>query len=321
MKIEVRKTESNYNFSFEGIPMIIAMIILNELNLGASRFSFRVNPSESEKKLYMKWLEIFKDQIYHCYPKLDSETIDNLATENASYLISVFSPVTISCDMSPQQWVSLVSAAESYIQMAHVTSFTFKVKQALRDFMSCQPDINLEGVEVSRTSHNFSLFAVRRTMPEDWNESYCTTYRTSFLSLFQSYMGETIRYEMSLPYDQKFFLPPLFEYTKYESEWLSDIESISDNYPLGMLVDVIEKGSCEEFLKKCTNDFCGYSHLETMLRTQATMRKYVSATKDSKPRIYSRLEPYSHGARCTFPNQTCANPCIFGGKKAMTRVV
>lgn len=322
MKIEVSKnTESNLSFIFKGIPMIIAMIILNELNLGASRFSIGISPSEAEKTLYEKWLAIFKTQINHCYPKLDSETIDKLAVENARYLLSVFSPTTITCSMSPQQWFSIIAAAESYIELAHVTSFTFKVKQALRDFLSAKPDIDTEGLEIAKTNRSFKLFAVWRTLPDEWSESYCTTYRTSFLSLFHAYRSETISYQMSLPYDQEFFLPPLFEYTPYQKEWLEDIQSLSGNYPQGMHVDVIERDTCKGFIEKCTNDLCGHSHLENMIRTEASMRKYVSSAKVSNPKVYAALEPYSHGACCTFPNYSCANPCIFGGKKAMTRVI
>ena len=87
-----------------------------------------------------------------------------------------------------------------------------------------------------------------------------------------------------------------------------------------MLVKVNERGTVENFVLKCTERLCGAAQLEIMEQTVETMNKYLEAVKND-PNIESYLLPYSNGARCTFPGWKCNSPCIFGGKKAMTRKI
>ena len=88
----------------------------------------------------------------------------------------------------------------------------------------------------------------------------------------------------------------------------------------GMLVQVNERGTIENFVLKCTERLCGSAQLEIMEQTQKTMAKYLDATK-MQPELYNYLLPYSKGARCTFPGWKCNSPCIFGGKNAMHRII
>ena len=58
-----------YNFAFEGVPKIMAMILNNEKEYDTSEKSARytkMEPSEEEKALYEKWIRIFeKSKIIH----------------------------------------------------------------------------------------------------------------------------------------------------------------------------------------------------------------------------------------------------------------
>ena len=81
-----------------------------------------------------------------------------------------------------------------------------------------------------------------------------------------------------------------------------------------MLVRVNERGTVENFVLKCTERLCGAAQLEIMDQTKEIMNKYLAATKDSNPEVYTYLLKYSKGARCTFPGFKCTSPCIFGGR-------
>ena len=87
-----------YNLALEGIPKILAMILNNEKIYNTSEKSARytkMEPSEKEKVLYEKWIEIFKNEIQSKYSNIDEKRAKKLAQENARYLISVFTPATI----------------------------------------------------------------------------------------------------------------------------------------------------------------------------------------------------------------------------------
>ena len=86
-----------YNLILEGIPKILAMILNNEKIYNTSEKSARytkMEPSEQEKVLYEKWIEIYKKQISENSPQIDEKRVEKLAQENARYLISVFTPAT-----------------------------------------------------------------------------------------------------------------------------------------------------------------------------------------------------------------------------------
>ena len=45
--------------------------------------------------------------------------------------------------------------------------------------------------------------------------------------------------------------------------------------------------------------------------------KYLKNTKETNKEVYEYLLPYSKGARCTFPDFKCTDPCIWGAKKEL----
>ena len=142
----------------------------------------------------------------------------------------------------------------------------------------------------------------------------------SFAELAQAQRHRTLKYEMTLLDEPKYYIPPIIRNTELEEEWLKDISSLKEFYPQGMLVRVNERGSIEDFVLKCTERLCGAAQLEIMEQTQEIMKKYLNAVKDEKE-LYEYLLPYSKGARCTFPGWKCSSSCVFGGKNAMNRKV
>lgn len=314
---------ATYNLSFEGIPKIIAMILNNEKIYNTSEKSARytkMKPSEEEKVLYEKWIDIYKKAISKEYPNFDEKKVQKLAQENARYLISVFTPATImEYTVSFEQLNFIISWFEDYIKEEPDTKFSVQLKSAMKEFLKELPDLKVEKLNPRMKGTKLSLFA-RRDRKEEFGENYCTTYLASFAQLAQAQRHRTLSYEMSLLEKPKYYVPKIIKGTDLEEKWIKDISSLEDYYPQGMLIKVNERGTVENFVLKCTERLCGAAQLEIMEQTKATKNKYLEAVKDDSV-IEDYLLSYSKGARCTFPGWKCNSPCIFGGKDAMTRKI
>lgn len=312
-----------YNLSLEGIPKILAMILNNEKIYNTSEKSARytkMEPSEQEKVLYEKWIEIFKNVISKEYPNFDEKRVIKLAQENARYLISVFTPATImEYTVSFEQLNFIISWFEDYIENEKDNSFSIKLKSAMKDFLNNLMHLKVEGLNPRVKGTTLSLFA-KRDRKEEFGENYCTTYLASFSQLAQAQRHRTLSYEMTLLENAQYYVPKIIKGTDLENEWIEDISSLRDYYPQGMLVKVNERGTIENFVLKCTERLCGAAQLEIMEQTKYTMNKYLNSVKEDVD-LYEYLLKYSKGARCTFTNWKCNSPCIFGGINAMNRKI
>lgn len=313
-----------YNLSLEGIPKILAMILNNEKMYNTSEKSARytkMETTEQEKVLYEKWIEIFKKQIAKTYPEFDEKRVKKLAQENARYLISIFSPATVmEYTVNFGQLNYIMNWAKDYINEEPDNDFSVKLKKVFKEFLEAMPDLEVEGLDSRIKGRKFSFFAQRKNRREEFGENYCTTYLASFAQLAQAQRHRTISYEMSFLDSPQYYVPPIIKGTELENEWIKDISSLAEYFPQGMLVQVNERGTIENFVLKCTERLCGAAQLEIMQQTKIIMNKYLDAVKNEKE-LYNYLLPYSKGARCTFPGWKCNSPCIFGGKNAMNRIV
>ena len=312
-----------YNLCLEGIPKILAMILNNEKLYNTSEKSARythMEPSDDEKELYEKWIEIYKKQILKTYPNFEEKKAKKLAQENARYLISVFTPATImEYTVDFRQLNYIIGWSKDYIENVEDNPLSIKLKKALKEFLYAMPDIEVEGLNSKEKGRSFSLFA-KRERYEEFGENYSTNYKASFAELAQAQRHRTIYYEFCFTKEPEFFIPPIIKGTELEKEWINDITSLKGNFPQGMLININERGTIENFVLKCMERLCGAAQLEIMQQTKKTMDKYMNEVKD-KPELYNYLLPYSKGARCTFPHWKCNSPCVFGGKNALTRLI
>ena len=312
-----------YNLILEGIPKILAMLLNNEKIYNTSEKSARYTKmklSKEEEHLYYKWLNINMELIEKEYPNFEEKKIQKLAQDNARYLISIFTPATImEYTVSFQQLNFIIKWFEEYIDNEPNSEFSQKLKKAMKEFLSELPDLKVEKLNSSIKGTRLSLFA-RRQREEEFGENYCTNYKASFAELAQAQRHRTLAYEMSLLDKAEYYVPKIIKNTELEEEWINDISSLEKLYPQGMLVNINERGTVENFVLKCTERLCGAAQLEIMEQTKETLNKYMKAVENQKT-IYEYLLPYSNGARCTFPGWKCNAPCVFGGKEAMNRKI
>ena len=316
----------HYNLALEGIPKILAMVLNNEKMYSTSEKSARytkMEPSEDEKLLYEKWIEIYKNIILENYKEIDEKKAQKLAQENARYLISIFTPATVmEYTTNFGQLNYIIHFCRNYINdKTKNTEFDKKLKKVFEEFLKEMPDLEVEELNADFKKRKFSLFSERKNRQEEFGENYCTTYLASFAELAQAQRHRTLSYEINFLDEPKFYVPPIIRGTKFEKQWIEDIESLKEDFPQGMLIKITERGTAENFVLKCTERLCGAAQLEIMEQTKDTMKKYLESTKDTNKEIYEYLLPYSKGARCTFPGFKCTSPCIFGGKGAMTRKI
>lgn len=314
---------ATYNLSLEGIPKILAMILNNEKVYNTSEKSARytvMQTSDEEQVLYDKWIEIYKQRITEEYPNFDEKRVKKLAQENARYLISVFTPATV-MEYSTNfcQLNYIINFAKDYIDNEPDTKFSVKLKEVFKEFIAALPDLEVEGLNARFKNRKFSFFATRERK-EEFGENYCTNYKATFAELAQAQRHRTLAYEMSFSDTNEFFVPDIIKGTEYEEEWLKDIKSLEDNFPQGLLININERGTIENFVLKCQERLCGAAQLEIAKQTKETMNRYLDAVKDEET-LYNYLLPYSKGARCTFPGFKCTAPCIFGPKLAMERKI
>ncbi len=315
-----------YNFIFEEIPKILAMIVNNEKVYDTSEKSARytkMEPSEEEKVLYEKWIEIYKQRIHEVYPNIEEKQAQKLAQENARYLISVFTPATVmGHSISLQQFSYILHMMEDYTQKEPDTDFSKLLKPCLQEFVNMHSKFKVEGINPDSKNRKLSLFSdIKRN--DEWGENYCVTYWASFAQLAQAQRHRTISYEIlisSLNSD-KYYVPPIIRDTELESEWLKDISSLSKYFPQGKMILVNERGTVENFVLKCKERLCGCAQLEIALQTKETFENYLKNTKETNQRVYDYLMQYKLGARCTFPDYKCEKPCIWGAKYALDRKI
>lgn len=313
-----------YNLSLEQIPKILAMILNNEKIYNTSEKSARytiMEPSPKEKELYEKWIVLYKEKILEEYPNFDEKRVQKLAQENARYLISIFTPATVmEYTVNFGQLNYIIHWFKEYIETEEENDFSKNIKAVMKEFLEQMPDLEIPELNSKLKNRKISLFSTRNSREEEFGENYCTTYLASFAQLAQAQRHRTLVYEMRLLEKSKYYIPKIIRGTKLEQEWIEDISSLKEYYPQGMLIEVNERGTLENFILKCTERICGAAQLEIMDQTILNLEKYVENTKN-KPEIQKQLLPYIKGARCTYPNWKCNSPCIFGPKGAIDRKI
>lgn len=327
---------ATYNLLLENIPKILAMVLNNEGMYTTSEKSARytkMQPSENELSLYNKWYDIFKNLIDKKYrtryiefgmkeKKIDTQ-FGKLAQENARYIISVFTPTTMVYTVSFRQINYIISFFKKFIENAEKTDFNLKLKKAMMEFIDAVPDfLKEELLNADIKEREISIFDNRMNRREYFSETYCTVYKGSFAQYAQAHRHRTINYKMKFLEKNEFYVPEILrEDEALVKDWLKDMESVADVYPQGMLINIIERGTYEDFILKCKERLCGCAQLEIALQTKDTLSKYINETEKEDKDIYEFLIEYSKGARCTFPGYDCNSRCVWGAVDSLTRKI
>ena len=315
-----------YNLALEEIPKILAMILNNEGMYTTSEKSARYTKmklEDKEKELYEKWIDIFSKEISKEYPNIQEKQVLKLAQENARYLISIFTPsTTMEYSVSLRQINYIMDWFEDFILNAENTEFNKMLKPYLKDFNEQLKDLKIENLDSKVKKRTLSLFDTRKNRKEEFGENYCTTYKGTFAEFAQAQRHRTIDYKITIPEENEYYIPLIIkDNEELKNEWLKDINSLGDKYPQGLLININERGTVENFILKTKERLCGCAQLEIMLQTKEILDKYLDSTKETNKEVYEYLKEYEAGIRCKFAGWKCSAPCIWGPNKSLTRKI
>jgi len=276
-----------YNFLFEDIPKILAMVLNNEGFYTTSEKSARytkMNPNEQEKFLYNKWINILKNKIRKAYPQIKEKQAEKLAQENARYMISVFTPTTMAYTVSLRQISNIISMMKRFIDEEPDTDFNKKLKECMKNFVEECREFDIPHLNGNAKNRKLALFDTRKSRRNEFGENYSVNYLGSFAQLAQAQRHRTLDYRIRIPQNNlEFYIPPIIrsenngEGNELESEWLRDIRSVSEVYPQGMLININERGTYENFILKAKERLCGSAQLEIAIQTAKILIEYIQA--------------------------------------------
>jgi thymidylate synthase ThyX len=347
------------SFELRNIPKILAMYLNNEHQYTTSEKSARYTKMEHlsarEKELYDKWYDILvrviTEKYKHIYEgnnkvkRYNDQGISKLAQENARYMTSVFTPTSMEYSVEWRKLNYIYSWLDDYENKVKEwktekdIKFISKLIPYLKEFKACLEEENnrlkqasngqlvileprLQKNEKNRTFSLLVDLEKYRHIQEQFDYNYSFKYKGSFAQLAQAHRHRNLYYSMALLEELEFFVPEVIaDNEELKNEWLRDILSVADLYPQGMLVSIHESGDLERLILKAKERLCTCAQLEINNRTNINMQRYYQALKESNPYLAKQLEPYTKGARCTFSDYKCEEPCYVPGGPQLTRKI
>lgn len=316
----------NLTFYFSGIPKILAMIFNNEKQYATSeksaRYTVMRNIPAEQKELYDKWIGILIPEIDRFYPATEdlearTNAIKKLAQENARYMTSVFTPTKMVHTLNLRQLNFILKELMRYGRDNKNSANKFQRRLAgeIPEVLEHLKDFKIDGLE-NQTDRHLSMFNFDN-YPEHFSDVYSTKYFLSFAGLAQAQRHRTITYNMQTPgknQDYGFFVPAIVKQAGLVSDWVRDLKKAAGNdFPQAQMVYVRERGTLEDFRSKCILRLCGHAQYEIMQNVKAIAKKYAKSV--DFPDVSEWINP-----KCA-QQMACIGKCVWGGKKALERIV
>lgn len=325
---------------FEGIPKITAMLLnsLGFYNTSEKSGRYTVMKSDGYDRnyiLYDKWKGIFSNLIKENYSELDDKLVEKLSLENARYMLSVFAPSTVMAyTTSIRMWSYIRTECERYIELCSNTSddtpFNRQLLKCVRELYALLTDKRLySDAIVENKGREFNFLAKQTSFniweaDESYSDAYLIKYKESFGALAQEQRHRTIQYFMCFDgYGSiKYYVPKILRDTTYEKEWISDLQSVEESFPIATLVDVVETGLITDFMYKCDERLCGRVQLETMDNVRINLLKFARSWHKS-PFFTQQIQKHFRDGKVVMKcgNIKCQEPCVWGAIKAQERLI
>lgn len=326
----------NVTIKLQGIPKILAMYLNSIPNASLIELSNLDTSSEHttelERKLYLKWCGIFSEEISKIYPALE-EKLQRLVYENASYLLDVFTPISVEYTTTLKNYCLLYELLGRLGSRCACLGKAFRTR--LADYAIELSNLFFETFcipELFENRYSELDFITNLTMhsrEELWGQhsmrdAYTTSYEMSFsgVAYLQRHHAETIKIIFDRAEQNKVYVPPILE-GELVTEWVSDYNLlVSAGYtPCGSLVKVIEMGTIDNFLTKCPECLCANAPLEVCKNTIDTLERFADAEELSKTMQLSVFDIVSaRKTKCDLTLTTCSK-CFCEKNLAYNRLV
>lgn len=293
---------------FENVPKIFAMIMNSFRDYATSeksaRYTVMENLPEDESNLYNKWREILKNVLV-MRNDVPEKQAEKLANENARYFISIFSPATtFSYTTSIRQWNYInqwfkelveVNTPKDGKDMVLISGLFYeRLKPWLLEFSKLFESTFVYN-DLIQDPKGRRIDFIPQLYPDTslplyeknyYRDAYCVHYHVSFSSLAQLHRHRSIQYiinDLRSMEEPAFFVPDFLSSDEsLTTEWLDDIRSVKDNFPQGLVVEVVELGTIGNFLLKCDERLCGRAQYETMACVSNVLRGFYEEGNLSK---------------------------------------
>lgn len=325
---------------FEGIPKITAMLLnsLGFYNTSEKSGRYTVMKSEGYERnyiLYGAWRGIFSNLIKENYPDLDDKLVEKLSLENARYMLSVFAPsTTMAYTTSIRMWSYIRTECERYIDLCNNTlndtPFNEQLLKCVKELYAILNDMHLySDAIVENKGREFNFLAKQTSFniweaDESYSDAYLIRYKESLGALAQEQRHRTIQYFMCFDGSGtiKYYVPKILRDTTYEKEWISDLQSVGESFPIATLVDVVETGLITDFMYKCDERLCGRVQLETMDNIRINLLKFARSWHKS-PFFTNQIQKHFRNGKVIMKcgNIKCQEPCVWGAIKAQERLI
>lgn len=315
----------------EGISKMGAMFLNNlncyETSEKSGRYTEMTGSTDIERELYNKWHEVFMERIMEVYnEKIDTKTIDKLAKENARYLLSVFTPTTMSYTTSLKQWNYIMDWLEKYDYEQFAEGyFRGNLKREFEELRKGIDILRIESLRDNKDRH-LNLIENERVIyaKEQFGENYAVKYEVSFVGYAQLQRHRTLKYSMNFDgIPKRFYIPVIIRETELEKLWVEDMKKIIDYVPQGTSIVALERGDTEDFFLKAKERLCGRAQIEVTKQTYETLMKMYENRNGISLYVRNLIEGYVDDGRpktkCQLLN--CKEPCVWGKKEAFTREV
>ncbi len=301
-------------FLLEEVPKIIAMTLNNIITYNTSEKSARYTKmkpeSDLEIELYDKWQNKFEG-IINAYDFGDSK---KLAQENARYMISVFTPTTMSYTIPYNRLLLLLKWIYTFtnIDMMHIgIGLPFNANKCINKFFTRYSEelgilrkelmkaanikegdlilhehkgmgINLFGELYTSLYRDdcdsISVCKPRSEMNSYYGNVYESIYNASFACIAQLQRHRTLNYSIRFLDGQsfKYYIPGLIKNTVLEKEWINDMNKLTqENIVIqGILMNVVEQGTFTNFVLKTKERLCARAQYEIMEITKMQAMKF-----------------------------------------------
>lgn len=308
------------------IPRVLEGMLDNERYMVSSvksgRYTLHPLP-DNEQKIYDKWLAKFsvliRDTYQAEYPQFFTDSkIKKLAMENARYITSSFTMVSMLHTISYRQLNYLYGFFTDYANKIKNSQNPFEQKlyPYVVEFLEQLQATGYvdEVLTQNGKSRQVSMFC-EKPVVEYFGDVYATNFRCSFAVYMHLNRHRTLKYYMktpAVPTELEFYVPEMLaDQPALREEWLADLNSLRDQYPQAMLVDVSEMGNLDDFILKAIERKCSCVLLETTRVVNNILNKYQKALADANHDGAAKLASMQKGAKCTFPNFKCPTPCGF----------
>ena len=305
-------------FLMEDIPKIMAMILnstrLYNTSEKSARYTKMKPETELEAELYDKWCRKFTKILLEKHPELTDNEMNKLAQENARYLISVFTPTTMSFTVPYSRAILLIDWLKDLnVWLYRFKELTFKTNSSNAMYSTTISERLM--IVIGEFIHNFSkvLGVNQSNLPltdhkkmgitlfnaynmsegshayyaldtikelDHYGSVYYTKYFASLACVAQLQRHRTINYNIRfINMGGSFCYTPniIFDDAELSAEWESDFDKlISANIlPQGQMVSVEESGNFLDFYAKCKERLCTRAQIEIRENTVETAKRFL----------------------------------------------